>query len=295
MASSITNLQILDHSSAAKELDLATELFHRINRVISPDRKVLTIAPDTLVPDAIALMTEYGYSQVPVVTENGTVLGVFSFRSFAKKAAKYTLKECKTLKCAPGDLQVEEFLEKFKFAWFTDEMKSVFGAMNQDDGILIGTPDFIGGVLTPMDILCYLYEVAIPFVWVSEIELALRELIKTGLSETQIASAAKCCLLSAYNNKESNVPVSLEKMTFNDYKSLISYGDLWPKFRPVFGGTRQLLSGRLKRINELRNDLFHFRRELTKEDRQTLETHRDWILNKIKKTGVIERVKEAQP
>jgi hypothetical protein len=295
MASSSANLQILGQSSAAKELDLATELFHRINRVISPDRKVLTIPPDMLVPQAVALMTEYGYSQVPVVTENGVVLGVFSFRSFAKKAAKYTLKDCTTLKCAPGDLQVEEFIEKFEFAWFTDEMKSVFGAMNRDDGILIGTPNFIGGVLTPMDLLCYIYEVAIPFVWVSEIEMALRELIKKGLDETQIAAAAKCCLLSAYNNDEANVPISLEKMTFNDYKSLISYGDLWQKFKPVFGGTRQLLSGKLKRIGEIRNDLFHFRRELTKEDRQTLETHRDWILNKIKQAGTSGRAKEAQP
>jgi hypothetical protein len=42
-------------------------------------------------------------SQVPVVDER-EVLGVFSYRSFAKKAAHSTLDELNKEKCAPGDL-----------------------------------------------------------------------------------------------------------------------------------------------------------------------------------------------
>ena len=46
MAASPASLQILDKSSAAKELDLASELFHRINRVIPQDQTVLTISAE---------------------------------------------------------------------------------------------------------------------------------------------------------------------------------------------------------------------------------------------------------
>jgi hypothetical protein len=46
---------------------------------------------------------------------------VFSFRSFAKKAAHSTLDELNKEKCAQGDLNVDEFLEQSEFARVTEE------------------------------------------------------------------------------------------------------------------------------------------------------------------------------
>src|SRR5438445_13888452 len=131
MAPSIPNLRILDRSTAARELDLASELFHRINRVIPQDQKLLTVPPNYPARDAIALMLEHGYSQIPVI-DNGEVLGVFSFRAFARKAARAMLEEWTKQRCAPGDLQVEDYLEEFEFARVTKEMSLVFDAMDRD-------------------------------------------------------------------------------------------------------------------------------------------------------------------
>jgi predicted transcriptional regulator len=288
MAASIPNLRLLDHSSAATELDLASELFHRINRVIPQNQSVLSIRPDCRVREAVSLMRKYGYSQVPVV-ENGEVLGVFSFRSFAREAASATLEEWTKQKCAPGDLPVDEFLEQFEFARVTEEMIRVFDAMERDNGVLIGTPERLVGILTPMDFLRYLYQVASPFVMVSEIELALRALIRIALSKEQITEAAKRCLSSAYRG-DGEVPTSLEDMTFDNYHALISHGDNWTEFEPVFGGTRTRTSAKLKEIGAIRNDLFHFRREITVEDHQALAGHRNWLLNKIKQAEAHRRM-----
>jgi hypothetical protein len=65
-------------------------------------------------------MREHGYSQVPVV-ERGEVFGVFSYRSFAQQAASVTLDDWTKQKSAPGDLPVDEFLERFEFARVTEE------------------------------------------------------------------------------------------------------------------------------------------------------------------------------
>jgi predicted transcriptional regulator len=280
MSSSVPNLRILDDATSTRELDLASELFHRINRIIPENQSVLKVLPNCLVRDAIAEMRQYGYSQVPVV-ENGEVLGVFSFRSFAKGAASATLEEWIKQKAAPGDLPVDEFMEQFEFARVTEEMNRVFDAMDRDNGILIGTPDRLVGILTPMDFLRYFYEVASPFVMVSEIELALRALIRLALRPEKIVAAAKRCLSSAYGG-EDKVPTSLEDMTFDNYHSLISHGDNWKDFEPIFGGTRPRTSGKLKEIGGIRNDLFHLKREITVQDRQTLADHRGWLLSKIK-------------
>jgi hypothetical protein len=65
-------------------------------------------------------------AQVPVV-ENGEVLGVFPFRSFAKGAANATLEEWMKQKTAPGDLPVDEFPEQFAFARVTEEIRADSG------------------------------------------------------------------------------------------------------------------------------------------------------------------------
>src|SRR5262245_2748590 len=144
------DLRVLDRSSTTAELDLASELFHRINRIIPQNQRLLTVPPTYTVRDTVALMRQHGYSQVPVV-QNEEVLGVFSYRSFAKDAAGATLDELTKQRCAPGDLAVDEFLEQFEFARVTEEMSRVFDAMDRDNGILIGAPDNLIGILTPMD------------------------------------------------------------------------------------------------------------------------------------------------
>ena len=292
MAPSIPNLRMLDRNSPVKALDLASELFHRINRIIPPDQKLLTVPPDCPVRDAVALMREHRYSQVPVV-DNGEVLGVFSFRSFAQGAADATLDEWTKQKCAPGDLRVDEFLEQFEFARVTEEMSHVFDAMDRDNGILIGTPERLVGVLTAMDFLRYLYHVASPFVLVSEIELALRALIRIALTTEQIAEASRRSLGSAYGG-EDKVPTSLEEMTFDNYQSLVAHGETWKDLEPVFGGTRIRASAKLKEVGAIRNDIFHFKREITIEDHETLANHRNWLLSKVKQAEA-HRKSEVKP
>src|SRR5687768_12806921 len=109
------NLRVLDRSSATKELDLASELFHRINRILPANQTLLTADPSERVRDVIAKMDAHGYSQVPVV-KNGEVLGVFSYRSFARAAGVATLARLNRERSAPGDLPVDEFIEEFEFA-----------------------------------------------------------------------------------------------------------------------------------------------------------------------------------
>ena len=292
MAKPTSNLRVLDRSLAAKELDLVSELFHRINRIIPENQSVLTIPPSCPVRDAVAQMLEHGYSQVPVV-ENGEVLGVFSFRSFAREAANAPLEEWIKQKCAPGDLAVDEFLEQLEFARVKEEMSHFFDAMDHDDGILVGTPERLVGILTPMDFLRYLDQVTRPFVLVSEIELALRALIRTAMSEEEIGVAARRCLSSAYGS-EDKVPTLLEEMTFDNYQSLICYGENWKQLESVFGGTRSRMSAKLKEIRSIRNDLFHFRREITPEERQRLEDLRDWLLSKAKQAQTRSRMEAQQ-
>jgi len=281
------NLRILDGSSASKELDLASELFHRINRIIPLDQKVLTLAAGTPVSVAIALLHQHGYSQAPVV-EGNEVLGVFSFRSFAREVAATPLETWVQQKCGPGELNVDEYLEQFEFARVTEELARVFDFLERDNGVLVGAPDRLIGILTPMDFLRYLYRVASPFVLISEIELALRALIHIALSPEELESAAKRSLAKAYGGEE-NVPRELEEMSFDNYRTIIGNGQTWSSFEPVLGGTRERAVGKLKVAGTIRNDVFHFRREISLEEHESLANHRNWLLSKVRLTEAMRK------
>jgi len=256
------------------------DVFHRVNRIIPEHQELVTVDPSCPASDAIALMLKHGYSQVPVIA-NGNVLGVFSFRSFAREAVGGTTEDWVRSKSSPGELAVDEFLEQWSFARVQDDMVQVFGAVNEDGGILIGTPERLIGILTPTDTLDYLYHVASPFVLLSEIELALRVLINSALDDDQLIEAAKRCLKSVYGS-ENAVPTSVKQMTFDNYQSLISFGENWIHFEVVFGGTRPRTQAKLKQISAIRNDVFHFKREIGMSDHEVLVTHRNWLLSKVK-------------
>ena len=274
---SAPNLRLLDSGPEAERLRLASELFHQLNRLIPVDQDVLSVRPDDLVRDAVAQMALQGYSSVPVKDERGIVRGVFSLETFAKKAARGTLEDWKKDQCAPGDWTVAEVLEQFSFARLDSEMDGVFAALEENSGILVGSPEKLVGILTPIDFLKYLYEVASPYVMVSEIELALRALISKYLTRDELEAVANRVLTGTYG--EGKVPTTLDRMSFDNYRTLICSPDAWSTwFKPVFGGTPQRMSGRLKQVGDIRNELFHFRRSGTIEDHLVLRDCRNLLL-----------------
>ena len=111
-----------------------------------------------------------------------------------------------------------------------------------------------------MDFLRYFYQVASPFVMISEIELAIRALIRIVLDGDKLIEAAKRCL-SKIPGGEDKVPRDLEEMSFENYRSIVSHAGNWEDFSTVFGGNRVRTSGKLKEIGAIRNDVFHFKRE----------------------------------
>jgi predicted transcriptional regulator len=255
------------------ELKLISGLFHRINRILPEQQILLTFPPEMSAGEAVSLLKRFGYSQAPVVV-SGSVLGIFSYRSFSLRCATFSLSDTQKQKRAPHDFAVEECLEQFPYVRVSEEIESVFDVMDRNNGILVGTPELLQGILTPMDVLRYFYGVASPFVMISEIELTLRALIRNAMSAAELAECAFKALEQLYG--ADKVPKNLEEMTFDNYRSIISHGVNWPRFEPVLGINRARISAKLAEIGEIRNDIFHFKREITSRDHEIIR-NRSWL------------------
>ncbi|MDP9315045.1 MAG: CBS domain-containing protein [Chloroflexota bacterium] len=255
-----------------------TDLFHRVNNIIPQEQRLVTVNADTSVGEALDLLRRFGFSQIPVV-EGNEVLGVFSYRSFS-----FGIIEMKDVKIDVQSLPVEEFLEHMEFVQVYDELPTCFKLLDRDNAVLVGNQSKIQGIITPMDVLRYLYGIASPFVMLTEIELTIRMLISVSVDMEELRVCAENSLKQLYKDKD--IPSHVEEMTFNDYVQVIGDGRNWSKFDKAFASpgeyARKSTRTKLEEIRDLRNDVFHFKRELTNDDRATLWNHRNWLLRRAR-------------
>jgi hypothetical protein len=252
--------------------------FHRAKSLIPNDQELITIPPEMSVSEAFKLMQKHRFSQLPVVAGDA-VLGVFSYRSFSTKA----LARQNSTREPLGNLPVEDFLEDFEYAYANDDWNQVLRYLNQDDACFVGHRDGMEGMITPMDMLRYFREIAIPFITIAEIELSLRQIIQTCVEAGALPDALNKSLRTAYENRE--IPTHLNKMTFDNYVQIISNGENWPHFEKMFGSddrTRRQTCHKLKQLGDWRNIIFHFRRRLEDRELEALAEHREWLHRRVR-------------
>ncbi len=252
---------------------LAPESFTNVNAFLpQSEGGPETVTPSTPVLEALEIMRSKGYSQLPVVDAAGVVHGLFSYRSFALGAAEMAGERYR-----PEALEVDEFLEEAVFLHVRDEVGSAVRHLWDHDAVLVGAPDGLQAILTSADILKRLYELTRGFVLVREIELAVRDIIQLTLSADDL-TAIFAGLKRPDGARSERPPVAaLDELTFAQYHDVICQRERWPHFEPVLGPQKARLSKRLETVNHLRNDLFHFRREITDEDRQKLAGDVRWF------------------
>jgi len=260
------------------------DLFHLVKQVLPETQELITFSPEKPVVEALEVMRKKNISQVPVL-EGEEVLGVFSYRSLAQGIHKLRANHTDVL-----SLHVEEFIEDLKFAKITDELKSLLDEFDLKDAVLVGTETRLQGIVTVVDALHYFYRVAAPYILIREIELAIRELMRISIDEDGLKDCIEKALKAHYQEKKLSIPACLEDMTISDYVNVLRFKGTWEKFAPAFGENPNIVYTKLKPLPDLRNDIFHFRREITVEEYDRLRDMRDWLLKRITKLEAKKRI-----
>lgn len=247
-------------------------VLYRVNHLLPEDQHLLTIPPTTRASDALRLMKQHGYSQLPILHEND-VVGVFSHRSFADGVLDLAGER----RLRAEDLPVIDFAEQLTYADVTQDIGEILTPLDRDGAVLVGNSERLLGIATPIDVLRYFYRVASAFLILQEIERGLRVLIKEALPGDELFEAMDRCRASAPERPVSDQARGIEDLSFGDYVQLIGNKDNWPRVQPLFGTSRELVLAKLKPINQLRNVAFHFRRDLTDADRERLGGVRSWL------------------
>ncbi|MEZ4644866.1 MAG: CBS domain-containing protein [Chloroflexota bacterium] len=260
-------------SNLSEEYESLVTSFHRVQGLVPVEQELTAIPPEMRVSEALKLMQQEHYSQLPVVAGDA-VLGVFSYRSFSTKAVA----KQKSAKDPLGDLPVEDFLEEFEYIHPSEDWNRVLKYLNQDDAFFVGHRDGIEGMVTTTDLLEYFRDIANPFILIAEIEQSLRRIIQTCIDGEKLSNALESSLKTAYKGRE--VPTDLSAMTFDNFVQIISNNGNWPYFEQMFGHqpeTRKRTEARLRQVGAWRNDVFHFRRPLDSWELNALSETREWL------------------
>ncbi len=272
------------------------------------DQQVITIPDDTLAADALERLVDTGYSQLPVTNTNGEITGVFSWQSFGKRVSELRAANINVVSLMVKDTD----LEKARFI-APETYIDTATDWSEIDHVLVGSKDKLLGLLTISDVLGRLNDFAEAFVVLFEIEHEIRDLfldVYPGSELSKVFAGLSAKLngpeVAAYRGLlqliEGDAPkvtddwqsqkirnaasilekvsqprpiTNLEDFTFAQYREVIFNHANWPRFEAVFQSPKELLNIDFEKINELRNIVFHFRRNITPKDTDRLRRFRD--------------------
>jgi hypothetical protein len=103
-----------------------------------------------------------------------------------------------------------------------------------------------------------------------EIELDLRDITRELRIEEQMQ---KGCV--RFTQPKARPVRGLEDLILNQYAAIICSRSRWSTFAALFLSPRELVESDMTQVNELRNTVFHFRRQVTTRDTDRMQRFRD--------------------
>lgn len=220
---------------------------YRIGKLPAANRKPVSVKPDTAITEAISVMLINDYSQLPVMTTDREVKGLFSWKSFASRTC---LRDCGQTVASCMDSHVELSSETSIF-----EAVRVIAAA---ECVLIrDQTKMISGLVTTYDLALQFGQLGEPFLLLGEIENHVRNLMERKFSSEELAEARD-------PSDADRQITSVADLTFGEYIRLLENPRRWGQLGIAID--RAVFVRGLSEIRDIRNDVMHFDPDGVSED-----------------------------
>ncbi|WP_440082271.1 CBS domain-containing protein [Streptosporangium sp. LJ11] len=224
-----------------------------VSDIPSASREVTSIPPDATLAQARTVMMDHGYSQIPVITNSGVLVGAVSWERIGHiQAGAPSAELSDVIDPHPSTIKINDDLLK--------KIPSIYEAgfalvRNQDDDIC--------GIVTTADLTEQFLLLAEPFFLIGEIERRLRRCIDKTFSADDLQVVGKKI-------------TSANGMTFGQYVRFLRTEGIWPRLSWQIDCA--LFTNRLDHIRQVRNEIMHFRPDpLTPNQRERLLLFASWM------------------
>lgn len=256
-----------------------------VNQLIEDRDPPLMVKKSSKVRDALALMIEHDYSQLPIVDEKGNLCGIITDQSINKtyyhSGETVSLLDLTVDNCQTNPVTISKEEDLFEAL---DKLKSVYAIVVVED-------DKPVGILTEYDTTHFFRDQTEGLIYVQDVEEMLRHYIEAVFDDEEALVAA---LVNAFGHSESNPerPArEYEDMSFYNHIGIIVCKKNWEKFEDIFA-PKELFSHLMDQVRKSRNQLVHFRGELDKVQRDGLTHAIQWLSSRPKVAQEIEEETE---
>jgi predicted transcriptional regulator len=212
---------------------------HRIGRLMAAHTVPIRIAPDASVSQAVTIMLTHDFSQLPVMTTDREVKGLFSWKSLGHRAALG--KECTV---------VRECMDPFQEIGSDASIFEAIPIIAQYECVLVrDSTRKVVGIITPSDISLQFWQLAEPFLLIGTIENHIRNLLAANFSAEDLQAAKDP------GDTERNIEDASD-LSFGEYIRLLQDPVNWRKLQTTID--RGVFVEELTKICDIRNDVMHF-------------------------------------
>lgn len=246
--------------------------FFRVAKLVPADQEPISVPVGTSVREALRHMAEGGFSQIPVMAGD-EVVGVFSHRSLAQNLHHIRRQD------DPLDAQVDDLLDDLEFVRATADVGDVLGYLGRDGAVLIGDEGNLVAVATATDAIDFFWQTARPFVLLQDIELAVRDLMRAACPDPGELAARITAALEGVAEEGAR----LEELSLGQMLSVLTSGENFARhFSATFGQSRSIVLAHMEAVREIRNQVFHFKDDVSVDQLETLAAARVWLSRKVR-------------
>ncbi len=244
--------------------------YMHVSQLVPLDQKVISIPHDGRVREALNLMRSHCFDQLPVQADDGSVVGLFSYRSFAIHLEKFRASDDALSKLV-GDLADEPF-----FVRPTENLSNVIEKIKTEGAVLIGSEQDLYAVATTGDLSDFIWKVSQPFILIGDIEMTLRRIMNASCPAAELPLAISRALQKSV--------ASLEELTMGELLYVLKNGPNFGQYFKARFHDMNFMSQTLDPVLAIRNRVFHFLGEPSDDDLEKLRAARGWLDRKWRAT-----------
>jgi hypothetical protein len=233
-------------------------------------------------------MMDHDYSQLPVVDAGNFLLGMITYESIMRAMRSFNVKV--------DGIAVRDAMIKPPQHLQDDDLFDLLDDLQRTNAVIIIDLDSHPiAIVTSYDTTEYLRERTEDTMRLEEIELTIKDLIKLayknaegGLDEQGLSEAVDS-LYVARDQPGSGRAKTFEDLTLNDYIILLTEKRAWENLTPVLQIKREALIELLQKVRRIRNDIAHFRSQISPRDRDDLRYCAEWLTKRYQEYQSLHR------
>ena len=257
---------------------------YQVHQIIEGKGLPVSVDKDDAVSKALSLMIEHDYSQLPVVSSEEKAKDMIVNTAEGMVTNESILRGIRNFEAKIEELKVRDVMISAPIYSYDDDLFDILDRLKDSNAVLItediGLGEDLVGIVTSYDATEYFRNRTEDMMRVEDIELIIKDFIlasytdKTGdVDESSLREVI--ALLTEY--KKTDKALNLDDLTLSDYINLLLYKTTWPFLQSVFSVKREFVMQLLQGVRKIRNELAHFRGDITAVQRDRLKFASEWL------------------